>query len=282
MSRYTTHAKAMADALTPEQVVAQLNTLATQLETLQKSTPMYKADEDQAPLDGEMPPMEGEQPPMEGEQPPMDPMAPEGEMPPMDPMAPEGDPALDADPDAAPAEGAEQEVEQAIEGGDEAELREVFGDMEGEELSQLVEFLVKLQEEKSAQVDKSSAGMDPLAMSECFTDMKKSQNALQAQVAALTKSITTLTAQVKKPAPRPASRPAMMNSESLSKSDRFPEMLKKSEVVEFLGTQIRRAGKPDADLLSLWQDASATGEDPSALRSLYSRAERIGVKIPHK
>lgn len=269
MSKYTAHAKAMADALTPEQVVAQLQTLSTQIETLRKSTPLLKADEEEAPgfppAEGEpapeMPPMEGEQPPMEGEQPPM-----EGE------PAPEGD----------PAQPAEQEIEQAVGGKDEAELRELFGDMESEEISQLVEFLVKLQEEKSAQVEKSSAGMDPLAMSQSFSEMKKSQHALQAQVAALTKSITTLTEQVKKPAPRPASRPAVMNSDSLVKSDRFPEMLKKSEVVDFLGNQIRRAGKPDADLLSLWQDASASSEDPASLRSLYSRAERVGVKIPHK
>lgn len=264
MSKYADHARAMAESLSPEDVLKQIETLNKQMEALAKSQPMFKADgeeENQEQMDQaapEMPSDLAQAPAPEGEEAPVVP-APEGEEAPVD---------------------AEEQVEQAADAEDDSELQEIFGDLSTEELQEVQQFLGKLLASK-AQAEQPAAPQAPsedMEMSVPWKEMKKSQTALQAQIESLTKSITVLAEKVAKPAVRPASRPALMNSDLLAKSDRVPEMLKKSEVLDYLGSQIKK----DPTLVGLYQDATMAGEDSASLRSIYAKAERQGVKIPTK
>lgn len=263
MSKYADHARAMSETLSPEEVLKQINALNEQMEALQKSQPMFKADgeENQDAMDEAAPEMpadlsqEAPAAPMEGEQPAEQP---------------------------APEAGAEQAVEQAADAQDDSELQEIFGELSTEELQEVQSFIGKLLEQKMAseqpapEAPMASPGQEQLEQSMDW--MKKSQAALQTQIENLTKSISGLADKVNKPAPRPVSRPAVMNSESLAKSDRVPEMLKKSEVLEYLGTQVKK----DPSLVGLYQDVTMAGEDSASLRNIYAKAERRGVKIPTK
>jgi hypothetical protein len=234
-------------------LLEEINSLTEQVEKLAKSD-MYKAEDEEKEEGAEM---EGDEaapaPEMEG-----------GEAPEMEGGQPDQ------------IEDQAEQLEDASEEGGE-ELGQVVKALDDEDLQEL---MAAVQAEMAArQGGAEGAAPAPAApeMGKAVPPMHKAMDEMAKTMAEMKKSLDGLRAEnvsLKKSAP--VSRPAAMNRaevQTMAKSDSVPEMLNKSEVVEYL----LNTKAP----VALVQDAN-WANSPSELREVYSKAELMGVKIPTK
>lgn len=230
-------------------LLEEINSLTAEVEKLAKSD-MYKAEGEEKE--------EG----AEGAEAPE--MASEGaEAPEMSPEGAEGDKIEDqADELEDAAEEGEESLEEVVKALDDEDLQELMAAIQAEMAArQGGTPEAPVAEAPAAPAPEMGKAMDEMAKT--MAEMKKSIDGLRAENASLKKSA-------------PVSRPAAMNRaevQTMAKSDAVPEMLNKSEVVEYLLNT-----KAPVDLV---QDAS-WANSPSALRDVYSKAELKGIKIPTK
>ena len=238
-------------------LLEEINSLTAEVEKLSKSD-MYKAD-------GPIPPSFEEKEAPEAEEKEEAPEAPEMGA---NEDAPEGEDKIEDQAD---------ELEDAAEEGGES-LDEVVKALDDEDLQSL---MAAVQAEMAARQGGEEAPAAPAPeapdMGKAIPPMHKAMDEMAKTMAEMKKSLDGLRAEntsLKKSAP--VSRPAAMNRtevQTMAKSDAVPEMLNKSEVVEFL----LNTKAP----VALVQDAN-WASSPSELRDVYSKAELMGVKIPVK
>lgn len=235
-------------------LLEEINSLTAEVEKLSKSSDMYKAD-------GAMPPKFDDEEKEEPAEMGANESAPEEEAPEAPEEAPEAEDKIEDQAD---------ELEDAAEEGGES-LEEVVKALDDEDLQEL---MAAIQSEMAArQGGEEAPAAEPApapemgkamdAMAKTMAEMKKSIDSLRAENASLKKST-------------PVSRPAAMNRaevQTMAKSDAVPEMLNKSEIVEYLLNTKAPVG--------LVQDAN-WASSPSELRDVYTKAELMGVKIPTK
>lgn len=236
-------------------LLEEINSLTEQVEKLAKSD-MYKAEDEEKEEGAEM----------EGDE-----AAPAPEM--------EGGEAPEMEGGEDKIEDQAEELEDASEEGGE-ELGQVVKALDDEDLQEL---MAAVQAEMAArQGGAEAAAPAPAApaapeMGKAVPPMHKAMDEMAKTMAEMKKSLDGLRAEnvsLKKSAP--VSRPAAMNRaevQTMAKSDSVPEMLNKSEVVEYL----LNTKAP----VALVQDAN-WANSPSELREVYSKAELMGVKIPTK
>jgi len=237
-------------------LLEEINSLTEQVEKLAKSD-MYKAEGEEKEEGAEMeggeaapaPEMEGGEaapaPEMEGGQP--DQIEDQADQ--LEDAAEEGGESLDEVVKALDDEDL-QELMAAVQ----AEMAQRQGGAEGAAPAPAAPEMGKAVPPMHKAMDDMKKTMD---------EMKKSIDGLRAENASLKKST-------------PVSRPAAMNRaevQTMAKSDSVPEMLNKSEVVEYL----LNTKAP----VALVQDAN-WANSPAELRDVYSKAELMGVKIPTK
>lgn len=237
-------------------LLEEINSLTEQVEKLAKSD-MYKAEDEEKEEGAEMeggeaapaPEMEGgEAPEMEGGEP--DQIEDQAEQ--LEDASEEGGESLDQVVKALDDEDL-QELMAAVQ----AEMAQRQGGAEGAAPAPAA----PAAPEMGKAVPPMHKAMDEMAKT--MAEMKKSLDGLRAENVSLKKSA-------------PVSRPAAMNRaevQTMAKSDSVPEMLNKSEVVEYL----LNTKAP----VALVQDAN-WANSPSELREVYSKAELMGVKIPTK
>jgi hypothetical protein len=189
-----------------------------------------------------------------------------------------------ASPDMSKPEGEEPQGEGEGQ-GDEETYEQMFANLEPEALNEIIEAAQKVLAGKQG-APAAAPGAEPEAapaaspLEEKMEKMAKSMESLLEHNQRLEKSLAELKA---RPASKPASRPAPMNSTevpTLRKSaDEPPEMLAKSDVVNYLLSEQRNGNrKITPAMVSYANDA----ESPEALRRVYAAAEGAGIKIPHK
>jgi hypothetical protein len=229
-------------------LLEEINSLTAEVEKLAKSD-MYKAEGEEKEEGAEMeggeaapaPEMEGgEAPEMEGGEDKIEDQAEE-----LEDASEEGGESLD-------------EVVKAL---DDEDLQELMAAVQAEMAARKGGEAAPAPEAPAAPAPEMGKAMDD--MKKTMDEMKKSIDSLRAENASLKKSA-------------PVSRPAAMNRaevQTMAKSDAVPEMLSKSEVVEYL----LNTKAP----VSLVQDAN-WASSPAELRDVYTKAELKGVKIPTK
>jgi hypothetical protein len=235
-------------------LLEEINSLTAEVEKLAKSD-MYKAE------DGPIPPKFDDSEDEKEEAP----EAPEAEA----DEAPEKEEGEDKIEDQA------EELEDAAEEGGES-LDEVVKALDDEDLQEL---MAAVQAEMAARKGGEEAAPEAPApdMDKAIPPMHKAMDDMKKTMDEMKKSLDGLRAEnasLKKSAP--ISRPAAMNRaevQTMAKSDSVPEMLSKSEVVEYL----LNTKAP----VSLVQDAN-WANSPAELRDVYTKAELKGVKIPTK
>lgn len=229
-------------------LLEEINSLTEQVEKLAKSD-MYKAEDEEKEEGAEM---EGDEAPkMEGDE------APEMEGGESDKIEDQAEQLEDA------AEEGEEALDEVVKALDDEDLQELMAAVQAEMASRKggEEAPAASAPEMGKAVPPMHKAMDEMAKT--MAEMKKSLDGLRAENVSLKKS-------------SPVSRPAAMNRaevQTMAKSDSVPEMLNKSEVVEYL----LNTKAP----VALVQDAN-WASSPSELREVYSKAELMGVKIPTK
>ena len=234
-------------------LLEEINSLTAEVEKLAKSD-MYKAEGEE----------EGKEEGAESAEAPE--MSEGAEAPEMSPEGEEGDKIEDQ----------AEELEDAAEEGEES-LEEVVKALDDEDLQELMSAIQAEMTARQGGGEEAPAAPAAPEMGKAVPPMHKAMDEMAKTMAEMKKSLDSLRAEnvsLKKSAP--VSRPAAMNRaevQTMAKSDAVPEMLNKSEVVEYLLNT-----KAPVDLV---QDAS-WANSPSALRDVYSKAELKGIKIPTK
>lgn len=232
-------------------LLEEINSLTAEVEKLSKSD-MYKAEGDEPEADESAEHEAAEAPAAEA----AEAAAPEAEH-------HEGEDKIEDQADEledAAEEGGES-LEEVVKALDDEDLHELMAAIQSEMAARQGGGEEEAPEAPAAPAPEMGKAMDEMAKT--MAEMKKSIDSLRAENASLKKSA-------------PVSRPAAMNRaevQTMAKSDAVPEMLNKSEVVEYLLNT-----KAPVDLV---QDAS-WANSPSAMRDVYSKAELKGIKIPTK
>ena len=97
----------------------------------------------------------------------------------------------------------------------------------------------------------------------------------------LQKTVTDLTKKLDQK-PVVANKPVAMNArdvQTLEKSEQVPEMLAKSDLLDFVRTE-QRNGNKKIDTAMVFDITTAS--NPDQMRRVYANAEQKGIKLPMK